>query len=215
VNDRIGVNGIIIASTPVDEYDRRVVIITDKLGKISAFVRGARRPTSPMLASSMPFAYGAMTIFEGRNSYSLDVFDVVNYFESIPRDITTSCYASYFAEFCAYYCHEGLPAADELKLLYTALYALSQGVIPARLIKDIFELRLMAINGDYSEEPLSSCKPATAKAWNHVLTSPLKSLFGFTLDDEALRDFESAINKIKAIYIDTAFSSLEVLKALV
>ena len=39
------VQGIVIKSINIGEFDKRITILTRDRGKIGAFVRGARRPT--------------------------------------------------------------------------------------------------------------------------------------------------------------------------
>ena len=40
------VQGIVIKSINIGEFDKRITILTRDRGKIGAFVRGARRPSS-------------------------------------------------------------------------------------------------------------------------------------------------------------------------
>lgn len=54
MQEQIRDKGIIIKAEPIGEYDRRVVILTENRGKISAFARGARRPNSKFVASTNP-----------------------------------------------------------------------------------------------------------------------------------------------------------------
>ena len=70
MQDTIEVNGIVLSSMPVGEADRRVVLLTKELGRISCFAHGARKPTSRMVGATRTFAFGRFELFQGRDAYS-------------------------------------------------------------------------------------------------------------------------------------------------
>ena len=142
------VTGMILSSTPVGDYDKRVVILTKERGKISAFAKGARRPNNHLSGAVFPCAFGTFTLFEGRNSYSIQNTEISNYFEELRADMDAACYAFYFLEFADYYTRENNDERKMLGLLYQTMRILTKKTIPLKLIRYIFELKAIAVNGE-------------------------------------------------------------------
>lgn len=147
--ETITVVGMVISSMAISEYDKRLVILTKEFGKITAFARGARKPTSPFLAGSQPMAFGEFTLYRGRNSYTVTGMKINDYFSNMMSDIDSMYMGMYFLELADYYGREGIEASDTLKLLYLSMKALSGKVIPRELVRCIFELKTLVINGEY------------------------------------------------------------------
>jgi DNA repair protein RecO (recombination protein O) len=133
---------------PVGEYDKRLVILTKEIGKISAFAKGARRPNSALLACGQPFAFGEFTLYAGKSSYNIMSAEISNYFGELRDDFESLCYGFYFCEFADYLTKENNDEKNILKLLYQTLRVLSKKTIDLRLVRAIFELKIMAENGE-------------------------------------------------------------------
>ena len=142
------VTGIVLSAMPIGEYDKRLVILTKEMGKISVFAKGARRPNSALLACSQPLVFGEFSLYAGRSSYSLTAADVRNYFEELREDFEGLCYAFYFCEFSDYMTKENNDESQILKLLYQSLRALTKKNIDSQLIRLIFELKIIALSGE-------------------------------------------------------------------
>ena len=145
--NQVVLTGMVLSTMPIGEYDRRVVILTKEQGKISAFARGARRPNSPLVGAVNPFSFGEFTMYEGRTSYTIQSANISNYFAELREDVTGAYYGFYFLEFADYYTKEYNDEREMLKLLYQTLRALINPHIPDRLIRYIFELKALAVNG--------------------------------------------------------------------
>ena len=141
------VTGIILYTALVGEYDKRLVVLTKERGKITIFSNGSRRPNSMLRAASQSYVMGKFTITANRDSYNLVKAEVDEYFSELAYDMEKMCYASYFCEFMSYYTREGMYCTNHLNLLYVTLKAVVLGNISYSLIKDIYEIRLMDIEG--------------------------------------------------------------------
>lgn len=215
MRDLIELTGMVIKSTPVGEYDKRLVILTRERGKITAFARGAKRPGNALMGPSRPFAFGKFRVFEGRDAYNLQSAEISQYFEELVMDMEGACYGQYFLEFGDYYSRENLDGTPMLLLIYQSLRALLKASIPNELVQRIFELKAMVLSGEYTEHPPRQVSDSANYAWEFVIVSPIERLYTFTLTEQVFLEFRQCVEINKARYIDREFHSLEILKTLV
>ena len=143
----VTVTGIVLATMPIGDYDKRLTILTKERGKINAFAKGARRPNSALLACSQPFTFGEFVIYEGRTSNNVQAANIKNYFGELRNDMKMVYYGLYFCEFVDYLTQEENEDTEIMKLLYQSLRALSNEKIGIELVRYIFELKLIALGG--------------------------------------------------------------------
>lgn len=129
------------------EYDRRVELLTRERGRISAFAQGARKVGSALSACTLPFTFGEFMVYEGKSSYTIKSGSIQKFFGDIAKDYDMTCYASYFAEMAQYFTRENIEASEEVLLLYMTLLAMQNGKVPFPLVRVIYEMRMMMIEG--------------------------------------------------------------------
>lgn len=148
MEDTIEVTGVVSFSAPAGEYDRRLVLLTRELGRITVFAGGARRPTCPYIAACRAFTFARFTLTQTRTVYRLKSAQIVESFETLAKDFDAVSYGTYFLELSGYFSEENVEAAELVNLLFVSLKALLKPALSKRLVRFIFELRVLVINGE-------------------------------------------------------------------
>ena len=216
MTETVEVNGIVLSSMPVGEADRRLLVLTKELGKISCFARGARRPTSALVSATRPFAFGRFFLFSGRESYTLNRAEITEHFEPVVMDVEASAYGMYFLECAARFAQENVDEGPLLTLLYYALRALMNARLPKRLVMRILEMKTLALEGfapefgegDALTERLGLSKSAVY-ALNFIERTEITKLFTFTVTDEVLAEMGSASEELLGRTLERPLKSRE------
>lgn len=215
MQDFVILTGIVIKSEPMGEYDRRVVLLTKERGKISAFARGSRRPGNRLMAPTNPFSFGKFRLFEGKTSYTMSEAEISNYFEDLRADFIGAYYGMYFLEICDYYTRENNDETEVLKLLYQSLRALASKRFENRLVRCVFELKAIMLNGEFPGIKDSDLLgESAAYTVTYIRNMPSQKLFSFDVKPEVLRELECFCRKICKGTFDKDFKSLEILENL-
>lgn len=141
--------GMVLKTAPAGEYDRRIVLLTREQGKVTAFVRGARRPKSALQAATDLFCFGKFEAYEGREAFTVVKAEISNYFRELYGDLDKTYYGCYFLEVAEYFTqpYQAEEGRQQLKLLYQTLRALSVPSLEHRLVRRIYELKTLTLYG--------------------------------------------------------------------
>lgn len=147
-------NGVITKISDYGNSDKLLSMITPT-GRIAVMVKGAKSPTSKLMAISQLFTYGNYEIYEKNNSYWLRGGSVINSFYEITRDISSLSLATYLCELANEFTDEGIEDDEIMRLLLNSLHLICQNKKPRELIKGVFEFRAMCQAGYMPE--LAAC----------------------------------------------------------
>ena len=236
------VTGMVLSSMPVGEYDSRLVLLTKEKGKITAFARGARRVNNRFMGSTRMFSFGEFSLYPGRNSYSLTGAEIKEFNEDIVKDLDKVSFGSYFLEVADYYSKEELDGRDTLNLIYVSFKALAKGVISYKLIRAIYELRILVINGEcpdffrcmecgnkedivafsmerngvicieHSNRQDIKISSTCLYTLQYIVTSPLNKLYSFNLKDEYVDEVCNLVSSYFKRRTDKVFRTLSLIE---
>ena len=235
--------GLVLRSVRYKESDKILTVLTASEGKLTLRARGALRKGGKLAAATELYTLSEMTLFSNRGRWQLNEAQTVEQFIGLRENFSALSLAAYFAEVLDTVSEEGAPDPAVLQLGLNSLYALSRALVPATLVKAVFELRLMAITG--YEPDLSGCAacgrqdmpwaafyapdgaiycpdcvhaapgavtqlmPETLQAMRHIVYSPPKKIFSFTLSDSAAAQLSSCAEQYLLLQLERGFSSLD------
>ena len=211
--DLLTVTGMVLSASPIGDYDNRVVLLTRERGRISAFAKGAKRPKS-QLAAVGPFAYGQFDLREGASSYTMYSARIEDYFEGLRSDVEGAYYGFYLLEFAQYFTRENNDEWSMLKLLYTAVRALEKGVCDRDLLRCIYEMRALTINGFAPQPKQLMLDKASEHTLRYAQEAPLKQLFAVSVSEEVLANFRRVNDQVMADVVDRPMKSLEMINVM-
>ncbi|SHN54557.1 DNA replication and repair protein RecO [Butyrivibrio hungatei DSM 14810] len=214
MEDFVTVRGMVIKHSCTGDYDWVATIFTADRGKITAFARGARKPAAKLSGSVEPFCFGTFKLFAGKNSYTIVEADIENYFEGFRQDLEGACYGTFFLELASYYTRENVEDKELLNLLYISLKALLNENIPNKLVKCIYEIKALQIEGEYPGVPENmELMDSTRYAIDFIVRTPLEKLYSFNVTKEVLDQLCKVADIYRNRFIDRPLKSLEMLEA--
>lgn len=215
MQEPVTVTGMILSQTPMGEYDRRLCILTRERGKISAFAKGARRQNSRLMAATNPFSFGQFKLYEGKSSYNVMDVSVSNYFEELRSDYIGAYYGMYFLEIADYYTRENNDEKEMLKLLYQSMRALVHPSFPDALVRCVYEIKAVAVNGEYPGLPQGEVwDESTVYTVEYIVSTPVEKLYTFNVTDKVLGELQRIGTIYRRRFLDKEFKSLEILETL-
>ena len=211
-NNIIKLNGIIVKETDYKEFDKLLTILTKEKGKINAYAFNVRKSNSKSIGKARLFTLGTFELIESKDGYSLQNVILKEDFDDLAKDYENLCYASYFIELADYFSFENIDSSDIIDLLYFAIKALIKGVVDKKLIRRVYELKMLKYQGEYKDSDSLLDKDKTLKyTWDFVITSLPQKLFTFKLSDDIYRKFESEVDIEMRDKVNKKFKSLSMI----
>lgn len=162
----IKVKGIIIKQINLGESDKIITIFTDKLGKIQAVARGAKKPKSKLMASTQVFTLGEFVLYKGKNLYSINQAEIIESFQAHIKDLNTLAYCSYLLEIIDAETQFEEPNCELLLLAINIFYIIIKNIADIDKIIHLFEIKSICMCGYMPN--LDSCSLCNEKNFTPI-----------------------------------------------
>jgi DNA repair protein RecO (recombination protein O) len=235
--------GIVVRDLKRDE-DRILTILTRGHGLISAFANNANRPRSSLAGSTELLCRSHFEIFSSRGRNIVDRADSIHSFFGLRErveDLALGCWFAQLMQELGPHDHE----ADEyIDLLLTALYYLERQKHPHKLLKPVYELRLLTLSGympdliacshcgqnpdgmNFSLEGNLICDECATPglyplaagvlaAMRHAIYAEPKRIFSFSLPEQGLCSLREISEAFLLRQIEKTFPALEFYRGVV
>ncbi len=128
------------------ESDKIITVLTDDLGVISIYAKGAMRLKNKFHSATSIFVYAEFLVFSSSKSklYSLNEANILNVFYKLGEDIEKLSLAYYFSELLNEVVVPNEASKDILRLFLNIIHYLTENKWSKALCKAAFEIRLLS-----------------------------------------------------------------------
>ncbi|MEG1874054.1 MAG: DNA repair protein RecO [Angelakisella sp.] len=148
-------NALVIREKRLEEHDRLLTLLTPDKGVITAYARGATRLKGGMVSCTEQLCYSSFKLFWRGDRVFVDNAESDTIFFGLRQDLDKLSLATYFCQLCT----ELVPPLDAndqyLRLMLNCLHYLEKNGMDRRLLKPLFELRILSLSG--YQPDLSAC----------------------------------------------------------
>ncbi len=201
------VRGIVLSVSQLGEYDKRMVVLTEQLGRVTVFANGARRQNNRFTAVAQSFTLGRFQVRPGKQAYTLTGAEIQKSFLDLTQDVESFASASYCCELVEYFTREGVGGKDELNLLYVTFLALLEKRLRPPVVRAAFAVKLLDIQGEFERETDSPLV-------RYILSQPIGGTYSFEPTEQGTAELLRIVKKTLARVLDYPMRSEEVLRSL-
>jgi len=210
--------GMVLREYPVGESNKRLVLLTQRHGKITVFARGSRRAQSK-LATSL-FSYNEFVIFDGGGFLSLNHVEPIHIFSEIAADYDKFCLGCCFLEMADKMLLVKMDTSDILRILLNAFAEMERNRHAPKLIFAVFAIKALQsegmaplVNGNNVEsgESMMLLMEEAARALTYILETDGKDIFAFKASNDVAEQLYRAARLFVAENMDAQLKSLEII----
>lgn len=136
--------GIVLKERAVGEQDKFIDILTKSKGLLELSVKGARKINGKASASTQLFAYSRFCYEQRKERLYLNSAEPIHIFYNLRNSLSRLSLASYFAEVLRFSTAELTDSGNVLRLFLNTLHFLEKGLRSEKMLKAVFELRLLS-----------------------------------------------------------------------
>ncbi len=143
----LSMKGLVLRETQAGEKGRFIDVLTEEMGVVTVFVRGAKKITGKSTASTQLFSYAHFCIEQRVDRYYYQSAKPIRIFYNLRENLLNLSLASYFAELIRMTVPKGKQDKFSLRLILNTLFYLTEGKRSANMLKPLFELRFASEMG--------------------------------------------------------------------
>ncbi|MFZ7103725.1 MAG: DNA repair protein RecO [Peptococcaceae bacterium] len=161
----IKTQAVILRARNYSEADQLLTLFTEKLGKVTAIVKGVKKPKSKLRGGVQVFSHTNVNLYLGKSLATLTQAEVVNTFAPLREDLLRMSYAAYLSELMDALMPEAEQDSKLFSLFLLGLHLLA--VEEPWLAAKVMEIRLMSALGYQLQ--LENCVHCGAKVKSNYL----------------------------------------------